>query len=48
MARILNGETIDAGNHEVIYNTGDLPEGVYFYTLRTATASQTRKLIIIR
>ena len=37
-----------AGNYEVEFNSSDLPSGVYFYTLKAESYSQTRKMLLLK
>jgi hypothetical protein len=37
-----------AGTHEVIFDASRCASGVYFYTLRTAEDTQTRRMVLIR
>jgi hypothetical protein len=37
-----------AGKREVVWNASNVPSGVYFYTLRAGTLSDTKKLLLIR
>ncbi len=48
VATLIGGTALEAGIHETLFNPGNLPAGVYFYTLRAGTVTQTRKLIILR
>jgi hypothetical protein len=45
---VLVDGTKNAGRHSVDFTGEGLATGVYFYRLRTATTSATRKLIILR
>jgi len=36
------------GAHTAQWNTGDLPSGAYFYTLRTGVFSQTREMLLLK
>lgn len=40
--------TQDAGFHEIRFNAGDLPSGLYFYRLRAGDLVQTRRLVLLR
>ena len=44
---LVNGAQ-DAGYHEVRFNAGNLPSGIYFYTLRAGDFTQTRNLVLLR
>lgn len=37
-----------AGQHEVVFDSGALPEGIYYYTLQTNNAVQTNKMAVAR
>ena len=36
------------GEHRIIVEAGDLPSGIYYYTLTAAGESVTRKLVLVR
>jgi hypothetical protein len=38
----------DAGEHEITFDRGDLPDGVYFYRLEAGGESQTRSFVVMR
>jgi hypothetical protein len=38
----------DAGKHSVLFNASSLNSGVYFYTLKSASSSQTKKMLLIK
>jgi hypothetical protein len=44
----LVNETQSAGQHHVQFNASELPDGVYYYTLVTATGRNTKKMIILK
>lgn len=46
LIQTLIDEKQDAGQQLVEWNTTDLPEGLYFYTLRTGESSITKKCIV--
>ena len=46
MVQILSEEHQSAGLYEVNINTGELPKGVYIYTLRTKDGQLTKKMIV--
>ncbi|GAB5519606.1 MAG: hypothetical protein RhofKO_18570 [Rhodothermales bacterium] len=48
LVRTLVDGVIPAGEHHVTLDARDLPSGVYFYTLRTATSSATRALTLMK
>lgn len=41
-------QQLPAGNHEVIWDAGQLNSGVYFYRLQIADKIETKKLILLR
>jgi len=41
-------EERNEGNHSIRVNVSDLPEGIYFYQLKSGFFQETKKLIIIR
>jgi photosystem II stability/assembly factor-like uncharacterized protein len=45
---VLLNEIIDAGYHQVRFNTGVLSSGIYFYTLKADNFVQTRKMILLK
>jgi hypothetical protein len=46
IATLVHGKA-EAGNHEIHWEAGRVPAGIYFYRLQTHNQSLTRKLIII-
>jgi hypothetical protein len=42
----LVNETLQAGTYTIDWNAGAFPSGVYFYTLRAGSFSQTKKLLL--
>jgi pectate lyase len=47
VASLVNGLQ-EAGNYTSIFNAANLPSGLYFYTLNTSSASQTKKMMLIK
>lgn len=47
VATLVNGER-SAGHHNVLWEAGELPTGVYFCRLQSGNSWQTRKLMILR
>jgi hypothetical protein len=45
--RMILGD-LAAGTHEVNFDAGDVPSGIYFYRLHAGTALQTRTMVLIR
>ncbi len=48
VATLLNNERKPAGNHELTFDAGNLPSGVYFYRLQAADFVETRKMLLVR
>jgi uncharacterized repeat protein (TIGR01451 family) len=48
VATLINGTAMETGIHEVTFNPGTLPNGVYYFTLSTGSTTQTRKIIVLR
>jgi hypothetical protein len=47
VATLVEGE-FNAGAHKVIFDATGLPNGVYFYRIKTKSSSQTRKAVLLR
>ena len=47
VASLIN-ERLSAGNHKVDFDASGLSSGVYFYTLKTNSFSQTNKMLLIK
>lgn len=47
IATLIN-EKMNAGSHEVQFNASEYSSGIYFYTLKTGSFSQTKKLILMK
>lgn len=45
VARPLNNEVQDMGCYKLAFDASGLSHGIYFYTLQTATHSETRKMV---
>jgi len=45
---VFESKAFEAGEHNVTINCADLPVGTYYFTLRTDTQSQTRKMVVAR
>jgi hypothetical protein len=41
-------EILNTGSYEVNWNAGDLPSGVYFYTLRAGNYSKSQKMVLLK
>jgi hypothetical protein len=48
VARLVDGETLQAGEHVAFLKTGELASGTYFYTLRTAMGTVTRSMQVVK
>jgi hypothetical protein len=48
VARLVDGETLQAGEHVAFLKTGELASGTYFYTLRTASGTITRSMQVVK
>jgi len=44
----LLNELKQAGEHQVVWNAGDQPSGVYFYKMETGNISETRKMVLMK
>ena len=47
VASLVN-EYMTKGNHEVEFNASNLPSGLYFYTIKTANFSVTKKMTLLK
>lgn len=45
---MLVDEQLQPGEHKVIFDTGKLPSGVYFYRLQAEEFSATKKLMLLK
>ena len=41
-------EALTRGEYEYQWNASDFPSGIYFYSLETASYTQTRKMILVK
>ncbi len=48
VAKILDNNSMLQGNHLVVFNTGSLPTGSYYYTLKAGASTQTQLLSIVK
>ncbi len=46
--KVLVDGDINAGEHKIIFDSANLVSGVYFYQIKTASFSQTRKAALVR
>ena len=44
----LVNSVLRAGSHEVSWNAAGLSSGVYFYTLKTAEVTETKKMLLVK
>lgn len=44
----LINQTMNAGQHDIRFDAGDLASGIYFYTLKTSQSQQTRRMTLIK
>lgn len=44
----LVNSVLSAGSHEVSWNAAGLSSGVYFYTLKTAEVTETKKMLLVK
>jgi len=47
VAILING-SISSGKHTVRWNAVDFPSGVYFYTIRAQSYSETKKMVLLK
>ena len=47
VAVLANGHQ-HSGEHEVVFSSDGIASGVYYYTLRAGSFTQTRKLVLVR
>lgn len=45
---LITDEIYKSGDHEIIFNAGDLPSGIYFYKIQTEKFSKTKKMILLK
>ncbi|MFA6598131.1 MAG: T9SS type A sorting domain-containing protein [Ignavibacteriaceae bacterium] len=46
--KVLVNEEKNPGHHEIIYDARELASGIYFYTIRTAEFTQSKKMILLK
>jgi flagellar hook assembly protein FlgD len=44
---VLDGQT-PAGDHQIRIDTQNLRSGIYYYTLKTTTGKETRKMVVVK
>ena len=37
-----------AGKHQISWNAGDLPSGIYYYTIQVGGNIETRKMLLVK
>jgi len=42
------GEKMSAGKHEILWNTGSVPSGIYVYTIQVGDIKLSRKMILLK
>jgi hypothetical protein len=47
IATIING-TYGAGEHTIQFNASHIPSGIYFYTLRSGSFAETKKMLLLK
>lgn len=47
VSRLIQGEEMGPGRHSVVFETGDLPSGVYFYRLRAGDRADTGRMVLL-
>jgi endonuclease I len=47
VARLLNAHEMPPGEHRVVFDSGRLPSGVYYYRLRAGDRVQTKRMVLI-
>jgi hypothetical protein len=47
VATVVNS-TLQPGGYKVLFTSGDLPAGIYYYRLTSGTTSVTKKMILSR
>jgi len=45
---LITSSSYQSGEHEVLFDTSQLTNGVYYYTLTTGGATQTRRVVVMR
>ena len=45
---LVNGETQQEGNHSVLWNTGEMCSGIYFYRCRAADNVVMGKMVLLK
>jgi hypothetical protein len=45
---VLVNQVQPAGEHQYRFDAGGLPAGVYFYTLRAGSFTETKRMVLVR
>ncbi|HMQ79241.1 MAG TPA: T9SS type A sorting domain-containing protein [Ignavibacteria bacterium] len=48
VSTLVKNEAVTAGLKEVDFNAVNLPSGIYFYTLKTADFTETKKMVLVK
>ena len=48
VATLINNEVVSPGTKEVSFNGSNLSSGIYYYTLRTGSFTDTKKMMLIK
>jgi hypothetical protein len=48
VTRLLQGDEVTPGEHQVVFDSGALPSGVYYYRLRAGDRVETKRMVLIR
>ena len=48
VARLIDNTALYAGTHVVLFNGTNLPSGTYYYTLRTESGTETKRLQLVK
>ena len=46
--RVLLNEKKDPGTYEVVFEANGIPDGIYYYTIRTGNFTQSKKMVLLR
>jgi len=44
----LTSQYYSAGTYELVFEAGDLPSGIYFYTIKTSKFIETKKMLLLK
>ncbi len=48
VAHVFNNERMEPGSHEVVFNAGNLPSGVYYYRIVAGSYVSTKQMMVIK